>query len=191
MNEEIENYLKEVNFYLLAVKRGKRKEILNELRSHLLEKAQSFGKLNPENIRKALEELGSAKEIASKYKELYGYSSAWVCGFALAAGLISLLTLPALELCSTIFLPLAFLYIVYVSLVAGGKAGFVAGSVCGLTRVVALGFLLKFYPDIYTIQSSLIVISAFIFVSIVMALLGYLPGYYKERYRKKIEEKVI
>ncbi|MEW6070861.1 MAG: hypothetical protein AB1485_09610 [Candidatus Thermoplasmatota archaeon] len=191
MNKEIENYLKEVNFYMLVVKKKKRKEILEELRTHLLEKTRSFGNLNAENVNRAIKELGSPKELASNYKELYGYSASWILGFAVFASFISLLTLPALEFISAVFLPLAFLYIIYVSLVAGRKAGLVIGSVCGTVRVVALSLLLAVYPRVYTIQTPLVTICAFVFVSVIMALLGYLPGYYKEEYKKGVEESFI
>jgi hypothetical protein len=191
MNNEIDNYLKELNFYMLVVKRSKREEILNELRSHLLEKAQSFGDLTAENVSKALNELGSAKELASKYKELYGYSFMWIFGFAVFAGIIAVLTLPALEYISVIFLLLAFLYIIYVSLVAGRKAGVVIGVVCGTSRVLILSLLLLLYPTIYTIQNSFVTISAFCFVSVIMTLLGYIPSYYKEKYKKSVKESFI
>ncbi|MDI6707634.1 MAG: DUF1700 domain-containing protein [Candidatus Thermoplasmatota archaeon] len=191
MNEEIENYLGKVSFYLLGVKRSERKEIIEELRNHLTEKAQAFGNFSAENIKKAIEEFGSPKELAYKYKELYGYSSAWLCWFAVFAAVISALTLPTLEYLSMIFLPLAFLYIVYMSLVAGRKAGIVIGAVCGATRILLLGLLLAFYPAAYGIQNSFATIPAFCFVSIIMAMLGYIPSYYKEKYKKSAGESFI
>ncbi len=186
----LEDYLSELSFHLITVCKAKRSSIIAELRSHIIDKAQSFGKLNEENIVKAINELGSAREIAGKYKEIYGYSALWLGAFAIFSAFISVLTMPVLELISVIVLPLAFVYIIYVSLTAGAKSGLFIGTVCSVTRIVALGALLKLYTTVYTIQSTG-TLAGFLLVSVVMIVLGYLPGYYKQKYKKKIEEGII
>jgi hypothetical protein len=180
MNEKIDRYLAEVNFRLLGIERAKRRSIIKELKGHLAEKLQSTEPLTTEEIRKIITELGTPKELATKYKELYGYSSSWKLSFIVFAVIISIFTLPIFELSSLIFLPIAFLWIVYISLKTGKKLGTIIGGICGFTRIVAIVLLIRVYPTTYTVQNDFITIAGFLITSGVMLLLGYLPGYYKK-----------
>ncbi len=68
MSERLERYLQEIDHYL-AVKRGA-KEILAEIRSHILEKAaEDFTDAGEESVAKAIASYGSAREVAAQYLE--------------------------------------------------------------------------------------------------------------------------
>ena len=68
MNENLEKYLDEISHYLAGGRASK--EILAEIESHILEKAQrEHGSITPESIRKTIEGYGPAQEVASKYVE--------------------------------------------------------------------------------------------------------------------------
>ena len=66
MDKNLNIYLEEIDHYLI-LKEGK-KEVLEEIESHILEKAEKdFGKISEENIQKTINLFGSAKEVAEKY----------------------------------------------------------------------------------------------------------------------------
>ncbi|MCU0640379.1 MAG: hypothetical protein MUF59_11020 [Candidatus Krumholzibacteria bacterium] len=68
MNENLEKYLDEISHYLPGGRASK--EILAEIESHILEKAQrEHGSLTPESIEKTIDGYGPAQEVASKYVE--------------------------------------------------------------------------------------------------------------------------
>lgn len=71
MNYKIlEDYIKEIDHYL-AIKQGK-DEILNEIKSHILEKTENeFGKISENSLKETIENYGNPKEIAEDYMEGY------------------------------------------------------------------------------------------------------------------------
>jgi len=68
-NNKLETYLEEISHYLSG--RAEREEILNEIRSHILEKAASGGggSLSDEAIAQAIAALGPARRLAERYAE--------------------------------------------------------------------------------------------------------------------------
>jgi hypothetical protein len=71
MNYKVLNdYIKEIAHYL-AIK-DKKDEILNEIKSHILEKTENeFGKITENLLKETIENYGKPKEIAEKYMEGY------------------------------------------------------------------------------------------------------------------------
>ena len=68
MHKKLEDYLEEIDHYLV-VKEGK-KEILSEIKSHILEKAQQeFGEVTEESLGKVIDYYGSPKKVAEQYLE--------------------------------------------------------------------------------------------------------------------------
>ncbi|MCP5103514.1 MAG: hypothetical protein GY950_09055 [bacterium] len=70
MNKKLDDYLEEIDHYLVVEKGGK--EILPEIKSHILDKAeQEYGKLSDEAIEKTIDGYGSPRQVAEKYNEGY------------------------------------------------------------------------------------------------------------------------
>jgi hypothetical protein len=68
MHENLEKYLREISHYL-AVKHGA-DEILAEIRSHILEKAErESGGITAESIDRTIESFGRPREVAARYVE--------------------------------------------------------------------------------------------------------------------------
>ena len=68
--KRLEDYLEEIDHYLVVEKGGE--EILAEIRSHILEKAeQEYGQLSEESVEKIIANYGSPREVAEKYLEGY------------------------------------------------------------------------------------------------------------------------
>jgi hypothetical protein len=68
--KKLEDYLEEIDHYLVVEKGGE--EILSEIRSHIMEKAENeYGKLTEESIEKTIAGYGSPRQVAEKYLEGY------------------------------------------------------------------------------------------------------------------------
>ena len=68
MDRNLKIYLEEIDHYLI-LNEG-RKEVLEEIESHILEKTEKdFGEVSEENIQKTINSFGSAKKVAEKYIE--------------------------------------------------------------------------------------------------------------------------
>jgi hypothetical protein len=68
VHESLETYLREISHYL-AVEHGER-EILAEIRSHILEKAEGeSGAVTEEALERAIGEYGRPRDVAAKYLE--------------------------------------------------------------------------------------------------------------------------
>jgi len=66
MDRNLKIYLEEIDHYLIL--NEEKKEILEEIESHILEKTEiDFGEISEDNIQKTINSFGSAKEIAEKY----------------------------------------------------------------------------------------------------------------------------
>ncbi len=68
MFEKLDAYLEEISHFLSG--RTEREEILSEIKSHILEKAeQEFGEVTPEALVKVISTYGPARRVAEKYLE--------------------------------------------------------------------------------------------------------------------------
>ena len=70
MYEKLKKYLEEISHYLSVSK--EKEEILTELQSHILEKAeQEFGEVTEDALERVIDTYGSPKKVAEKYMEDY------------------------------------------------------------------------------------------------------------------------
>jgi hypothetical protein len=70
MYEKLRKYLEEIGHYLAASK--EKEEILTELKSHILEKAeQEFGEVTEDALERVMNVYGSPRKVAEKYMEGY------------------------------------------------------------------------------------------------------------------------
>ena len=68
--KNLERYLDEVKTYLVMDDPRKREDILMEIRSHIIEKAENkYGELNEESIRQTMTDYGTPREVAARYSE--------------------------------------------------------------------------------------------------------------------------
>lgn len=181
----IEDYLSKVRFRLVGIGRENRGKIIDELRAHINDLLKSNEETD-ENTRKILADMGSPKDVAFRYREVYGYSSVSKSLFILAGGFLSIFTIPALFL-SVFLLPVLLIYVIYVSLSIGKNTGCITGVTGGVVRIIIPFLILYANSSEYTMAGNILSLSAFVFVSVFMVFAGYVPGYYKERYKEKIE----
>lgn len=106
--KKIETYLKQVRERLRGFREDQVREITEELRSHIMERAAVHGELTVVGVNAALEALGSPEEIAREYEKyevlaraamsrsplrlldgLFGWASVSIAGFFVLIGAIT------------------------------------------------------------------------------------------------------
>lgn len=161
--------------------------IIAELRAHILDSAGELGEVNEANVTAILEKMDLPKKIAYDYKKIYGYGISFKILFMLIAGAIASLTLPVIPLIenlgivATIFLPLLIIYLVVISLKAGKMIGLACGAVSVFFRLAVFSLSFYFYQRDVVLDS--LTLAIFIITSLMLILIGYLPGESKEKWK--------
>ncbi len=183
----VDAYLEQVRRRLGGMDARIQADILRELRSHLAESAESSGG----DVGAAIAGLGEPSVVAKRYKELYGYGLAYRLVFALLAGLVGVFTIPALFATeetifplgmSVLFLLLEVGILLWISVSAGNVAGVTAGIAGCLGRIVA-------FAGAYAANRAGAIVTAdgmslFLMVSLMLIVLGWLPGQAKRAWKK-------
>lgn len=69
VQQRIDEYLNDVRLRLRGLEKAQAQEILAELRSHILERAEDGGELSVDRANAVLKALGSAEELAREYAQ--------------------------------------------------------------------------------------------------------------------------
>ena len=183
----LDAYLVEVQRALAGMDPKVRADILLELRSHLSDSVAANGG----NIGAATQSLGDPASVARKYRELYGYGASYRTLFCLVAGAVGIFTVPVLFagdegiypfFISAVFVAIEFAFLIWVSVAAGNRAGLIAG-IAGLGgRVGGFGIALAANRG-----TSLITpdgLGAFVLVSLLLVLVGWVPGKARQAWRR-------
>jgi len=187
MNGE-QAYLNEVSRRLTGMDPKVKSDIVMELRAHIADLVRMKGG----DINAVLVSLEPPVDVARRYKQLYGYSSLFKALFVILAGVLAVPTLPVLQikgeevmipvLISLIFLSVLAILLVFVALQAGRTVGLVAGLVACFTRLGLFGILVGAGGENVIVQAG--GASLLVAVSLLLVLLGYIPGEAKARWTK-------
>lgn len=163
-----------------------RKDVIQELSAHI----QDLVRMNNGNVNMAMVSLEPPAEVARRYKQLYGYGTVFKMSFVILAGIVAAFTLPVIQIrggevtipvmLSLLFLAILVAVLILVALKAGKNVGLAAG-------LVACGVRLGLFGYLYAAGGSDVVVEAggaglFLAVSILLILLGYIPGEAKARW---------
>lgn len=186
-----EDYLSQVGSAMRGMDGRVREDILRELRSHLLESAAE----NAGDVGGAIAAMGPAQRVGREYRNLYGYGRAYQVLFALVATALAALTVPVLQggttpsgivayipnLAAYPFLVLVVLWLLWVSVAAGSRAGLYAGLGAFAGRIAAAVALLLAGSGgtVTTDGAALLLVS-----SVLLVLVGMLPGTAKKAWSK-------
>lgn len=182
----VDAYLERVRRGLAGMDATVRTDILRELRSHLTDSVATNGG----DVGAAVASLGDPALVAKRYRDLYGFGVPYRAGFVAIAGILSVLTVPSLfpvedflfpVLLPTIFLGAEVAFLIWVSVVAGNRAGLVAGVAGLVARLGAFGltFTLQAAQPLVTIDG----FALFAFVSILLPVIGWAPGRARRAWR--------
>ncbi len=178
-------YLDRVDRGLAGMDPRLREDILKELRAHVADATQEGGD-------GAVATMEPPAAVAARYKAMYGYGAPYRAIFVLAAALLAVPTLPVLLYAGTgstvafgvtfVFLGLLVAYLMLVAVKAGSTVGLFAGFAACLARFASLA--------VFSATAGAVVPDAnaallFIGVSLLLVLLGFLPGRAKERWTPK------
>ncbi len=208
-NRVAQDYLSKFRKALRFMSKKNKNNILNEIESHLFDKAESLGELSDDNFHRATADFGPPKELAKHYKELYGYSKLFILGLIITGFIVALFSVPisvpgfnkdlialnnvCLSL-STIFTLVIFIFIIYIGKEFGKWPGLYVGFACMFSRFVAVSILI----GIIGAEAGEVSVTAgggvgFLFgmVNIMMPIVGYLAGRTTFKFKKgfALEEK--
>ena len=173
-----DEYLGQVRRAMIGMAGPVRDDILRELRGHIAESAAANGG----NVHASLEALGSPREVGRRYREIYGYGTAFKIVFAAVAFLLAIPSVPVLVVgpetvfpftLSIVFVIAAAAWILWVGVAAGTQAGIVAGLAGMVGRITAFGAVSLSESGAFTSAGGLGLLVA---VSVVFVLLGWIPG---------------
>ncbi len=179
MNEApLDRYLSQVSRRLMGLSPKLREDVILELRSHILSQAEGEGT----DVEAVIDKMGSPKETARSYVQLYGYGTGMKVLVALAAAVLAFLTLP-FALASPAFLGTAALssttlillivFLIVVGARIGAGSALVAGAAASAVRFLALG--IGFLQAVPTLTEGAAIL-AYAVTSVVLIFVGYLAA---------------
>lgn len=189
--DAVADYLGAVRASMRGMDSRVREDILRELRSHLAEAVSANGG----DIGRAIASMGPAVRVGREYRALYGYGRIYKILFVAVAAGLAALTVPVLQgtsgslgnqayvpnLVSFPFLVLAVLWLLWVSVAAGSRAGLYAGLGAFAGRL-ACAAVLAYTPSGGIVTADGIVL--LVLSSALLVVLGILPGTAKRAWSK-------
>jgi hypothetical protein len=175
-------YLVDVRRAMAGMDTSIRDDILRELQGHIAESAAANGG----NLEVSLTSLGPAREVGRHYREVYGYGRGYQVLFAVVAFLLAVPSVPVLIVgtdflfpfsLSLLFVVGAAMWILWVSVAAGSRAGMLAGVAGLAARLVAFIAVAAGQTAALTDAGGLGLLIA---VSVLFVLLGAIPGTAKQ-----------
>src|SRR5438046_7164724 len=173
-----DDYLGQVRRAMIGMAGPVRDDILRELRGHIAESAAANGG----NVRASLESLGSPRDVGRRYREIYGYGTAFKIAFAAVAFLLAVPSVPVLVIgpetvfpftLSIVFVIAAAAWILWVGVAAGTQAGIVAGLAGMVGRITAFGAVSLSESGAFMSAGGL---GLLVRVSFLFVPLGWIPG---------------
>lgn len=173
-----DEYLREVRRGMLGMEPKVQGDILQELNGHIAESTAANGG----NVSASLSAVGSPREIGRHYRQVYGYGIAYKVLFAAIAGVLAIPSVPVLAVGTESLFPLGlsllFLigaagWILWVSVVAGSRAGLFAGTAGFSGRIAAFAAIAVTQAGATTTPGGL---GLFVAVSVLFVVLGWIPG---------------
>jgi len=180
-----DDYLSRVRRAMAGMDPSVREDILRELQSHIAESSTAAGG----SVDAALARLGPPEEVGRGYRQVYGYGRAVKIGFVIAGILLAIPTVPVLGITeeafapyglSTLFLVALIALLLWMSAVAGSRVGLYTGAAAAGARTVAFGLVALTQPGATAALGGL---ALFLIISVLLPVLGWLPGTAKKAWR--------
>ncbi len=187
----VDDYLADVGSAMAGMDPEVRKDILDELRSHLADSAAANGG----DMGRALESMGPAVRVGRECRALYGYSTGYKLVFLLVAVGLAALTLPVFQgttapsgipdympnLFALPFLVALVAWLLWVSVAAGSRAGLYVGLGAAVARVAAaLALVLAPSGGLLTADG----LATLLLSSALLILVAWLPGTAKKAWTR-------
>lgn len=175
--KELDRYLGQVSRHLVGLPSRVRRDVIQELRSHIQAQADAEGG----DLGAVVERLGPPRETAQSYVQLYGYGVLPKVLALVLALLLSVLTLPFhLGLAAVLgSVPLAnaalvalILLLVVVGLKLGSRVALVAGGGAAAVRLGGLGYGLA--SGASEVSNDPIALAAFVLTTALVAIAGWI-----------------
>jgi hypothetical protein len=181
----VDEYLNQVRRSMAGMTRAVREDILRELQGHIAEVSAANGG----NVTASLAALGPAREVGRRYRDLYGYGTAYKILFAAIAFVLAVPSIPVLFAgpdslfpfnLSILFVIGAVAWVIWVSVAAGSRAGSLSGVAAMVGRLAAFGSSFAAQPSADVTAGGLVIVFA---VAALFVLLGWIPGTAKRTWK--------
>ncbi len=191
---DLDAYLGRLRRQLFGFPTGVRENILREIESHVLDTATEIGGGTDAAVAQVVAELQPPRVVARNHRDVYGYSFEFRALFIFLAGLLGILSLPrnpilpGSELVGPVVLAFLVVYLILVSLSAGKTVGVYSGGVAAVLRLVS--FILIFAAvsgEALPFTDQILEFAGFVLASVLLILVGYLPGRGKEKWATTLE----
>ncbi len=175
----LDRYLGQVSRHLMGLSPKLRGDVLMELRSHILSQSEAEGA----GVDAVIDKMGSPKDTARSYVQLYGYGIGMTTLVAVVSAVVAFLSLPFSLGPSTILgrpevanttLILLILFLIIVGAKMGGRTGLVAGGLASVVRFGALG--IAYVQEVPSLVTEPVAILAFGVTTVALAFVGYLAA---------------
>ena len=175
-------YLADVRRSMAGMDASIRDDILRELQGHIAESAAANGG----NLEASLAALGPAHEVGRHYREVYGYGKGYRILFAAVAFLLAVFSVPVVIVGTDTSFPFALslvfvvgtaMWILWVSVAAGSRAGMLTGAAGLAGRLITFAAVAATEPAAIVNPAGLGLLVA---VSILFVFLGAIPGTAKQ-----------
>ena len=173
-----EEYLEQVRRAMAGMEPRVRDDVLRELRGHIAESTAANGG----NVNESLTAVGSPAEVGRRYRELYGFGRLYKILLAAIAFLVAIPSVPVVAASpdtlfpyalSILFLIVAVVWIIWVSVAAGSQAGVLAGVAAMIARFATFGVVAATLAGAEMSPSGL---GLLVVASVLLVLLGWIPG---------------
>ncbi len=183
----VDAYLGQVRRSLGGMDPRVQEDIVRELQSHLADSLEANGG----DVGAATQALGDPVAVARRYREIYGYGASYRRLFYIVAGVTGILTVPVLfagdeavfpYFISAIFVAIEFAFLIWVSVMAGNRAGLLSGLSGVVGRMAGFGAAIVANRGAFLIAPD--GFAAFLLVSFLFVIVGWLPGKAKQAWRR-------
>ncbi len=181
----LDGYLSRVGLRLTMMEGRHRREILEELEGHILDRAthEGDGEATVTTVNEAVSEAKHPAEVARQFRDLYGWGTPFrALALAAGAGAAVLSVPPVVEGMWWVAPTASFVYLVFllfVSLGAGARTGLVVAGVGSIVRLLGLASLDTALYEGLELQ---LFVSTYLMVTLFGLLLACFPGYLKRRF---------
>jgi hypothetical protein len=186
MSQEVDRYLSKVKLRMFSMPRKAKKGIIEELRSHIVESAQSMG--GPDMQGAVVSSMDTPGKTAKMYKKIYGYGLPFKIVFVILTIFIAIFTVPLWEIVnpnfSTTFVFLILIvYLFYIGSRAGKRMALTIGISACLTRFIILGLITAAAGDHVVVQGA--GSAAYTWSTLLLIPIAYLPARVIEKWDAK------
>ena len=178
----LNNYINTVERNLIGIEGRKKREILRDIRQHILSMAEDYGG-GEKGIEKAISEIEPPEKLAKRYVERYGVKNSGLFLAVLISMGLAFLSLPIIPFtthsnpASLLFLPVLMIYIAYNGMKYGVKSALLPATLSAILRSALFSVTLWMFPFELTSEPAMVLAVHVMSLLVILMSFGFpVPG---------------